>query len=189
MRSANTAAGSIIGFLDADDLWPAGKLETQLSRLESDPAIEAVLGLTQVLRRVDLPGEAGTFEPLGSPWLAPLLGSGIYRRSLFERLGLFNVSLRHSEDTDWFLRMREEGVKVRIIEDVSLLYRQHGGNMTKDSRARNLGIVKALRLSLDRRRSHGGEAASLPGFTSFVVPRGGAGSRRGPGKVKESSEE
>ena len=59
------------------------------------------------------------------------VGSGVYTRRAFEAVGVFDDTLRFSEDVDWFFRARELGVKIRILPEVTLLYRLHAGNMTR----------------------------------------------------------
>ena len=34
----------LLAFLDADDMWPAGKLARQVERLEQEPTLDVVLG-------------------------------------------------------------------------------------------------------------------------------------------------
>jgi glycosyltransferase involved in cell wall biosynthesis len=149
------AKGAFIAFLDSDDEWPAGKLELQLARFHADPGLEVVLGRIQYISlpgamELDLP-----FETEDRTLTHVHLGSGVYRKSVFDRIGLFEESLRYSEDVDWFMRAREEDISMVILGNVTLLYQLHAGNMTREMTAErsNLGIV--MRRSLERRRSRG----------------------------------
>jgi len=149
------ATGEFIAFLDSDDEWPAGKLELQLGRLRADPRLEVVLGRIQY---ISLPGALDLdlpFETEDRILTHVHLGSGVYRKSVFERVGLFEESLRFSEDVDWFMRAREEDISMVILGNVTLLYQLHAGNMTRDmtSKSWNMGIV--IKRSLERRRSRG----------------------------------
>lgn len=155
-RGIELAQGSLIAFADADDLWPEGKLELQLPYLLRDPAIEIVLGRIQQVR----------LEEFAEPTFSVNLGSTIIRKSVFERVGLFDESMRYSEDVDWFMRAREAGAAIVTIDDVTLLYRQHEQNMTRGKSTSELNVLKALKRSLDRRRERTGSAAALPSLKS-----------------------
>jgi glycosyltransferase involved in cell wall biosynthesis len=154
-RGIEHAQGSLIAFADADDLWPEGKLELQLPYLLPDPAIEIVMGRIQQVRLSKMVDE---------PTFSVNLGSAVIRKSVFERVGLFDETMRYSEDVDWFMRAREAGAAIVTIDAVTLLYRQHEQNMTRGKSTSELNVLKALKRSLDRRRERTGSAAALPSF-------------------------
>ena len=162
-RGIEHAQGSLIAFADADDLWPEDKLELQLPYLLNDPAIEIVMGrVQQVLLSATVNGQTQAEEPAFSV----NLGSAVIRKSVFERVGLFDETMRYSEDVDWFMRAREVGSAIITIDAVTLLYRQHEQNMTRGKSTSELNVLKALKKSLDRRREQTGLASALPTFRS-----------------------
>ena len=158
-RGIEHAQGSLIAFADADDLWPEDKLALQLPYLMRDPAAEIVMGLIQQV----LLSETGA-ENFAEPAFSVNLGSAIIRKSVFERVGLFDETMRYSEDVDWFMRAREGGAAIVTIDAVTLLYRQHDQNMTRGKSTSELNVLKALKRSLDRRRESTGFASALPTF-------------------------
>jgi glycosyltransferase involved in cell wall biosynthesis len=162
-RGLRMSHGEVIGFLDADDLWSENKLSLQLTRLAEDRSVEIVMGLSQPMKlQTDKDGKA-IFEKWYDPFCALLLGAALFRKSVFEKVGLFDETLHYGEDTDWFMRVREMGVSMTIIQEVSLFYRRHESNMTLDSVTRDRFFIKALKKSLDRRRKEGqGSVSSLP---------------------------
>jgi glycosyltransferase involved in cell wall biosynthesis len=163
-RGIEHAQGSLIAFADADDLWPRAKLELQLPYLLDDPAIEIVMGrIQQVLSSCAVNGETQA-QTFAEPTFSVNLGSVVIRKSVFERVGLFDATMRYSEDVDWFMRAREAGVAIMTIDAVTLFYRQHDANMTRGKNASELNILKTLKRSLDRRRERTGFAPALPTF-------------------------
>ncbi len=145
------AQGELIAFLDADDCWPADKLKRQLLFLDENPNVDVVGGLIDYFY---MPGSEYRKEQLkiDSPVFNVQLGGLIVRKEVFQRVGYFNEQLRFSEDQDWILRIKEANVMMTILNDIVLLYRIHPGNMTIHRTLKDLGVLRALKLSLDRRR-------------------------------------
>jgi len=169
-RGLQMSHGKVIGFLDADDLWSGNKLSLQLGLL-ADVSVEIVLGLSQPMKlRMEEDGRS-KFENWYDAYCALLFGAAVFRRSVFDKVGLLDETLYHGEDTDWFMRARERGVSMSITEEVSLFYRHHESNMTLDSVTRNRCFIRALKKSLDRRRHEGdGSVAPFPKLGDLKKP-------------------
>ena len=165
-RGIQQAQGSLIAFADADDLWPEGKLELQLPYLINDPGVEIVMGRIQQVRLSETVNGQTQQEEFTEPAFSVNLGSAVIRKSVFECVGLFDETMRYSEDVDWFMRAREGGAAIVTIDAVTLLYRQHEHNMTRGKSTSELNVLKALKRSLDRRREDTGSASPLPTFRS-----------------------
>jgi glycosyltransferase involved in cell wall biosynthesis len=162
-KGLRMASGGIIGFLDSDDLWSRNKLSLQLARLADDPSVEIVLGLTQLMKLQTCEEDKEIFEKWHDPYCTFVLGAAVMRKSVFDKIGFFDETLHYDEDTDWFMRIREKGISMTIMQEVTLLYHRHASNMTLDSPARNRYFIEALKKSLDRRRQKNcGQAVSLP---------------------------
>ncbi|MGB3691969.1 MAG: hypothetical protein WA999_04540, partial [Spirulinaceae cyanobacterium] len=74
-------------------------------------------------------------------------------------IGLFDESLRYSEDVDWFMRAWEDKVSMVVLEEVMLFYRKHNSNMTNGRDIKTVDFLKVLKKSLDRRRKNANSEA------------------------------
>lgn len=145
------AKGEIIAFLDADDLWPENKLDIQLSYFAKNPSLEIIMGRIQVMRLESKDNER-LFKAFNKPSLGVNVGAGIYRKSVFDKIGYFDSALRQSEDLDLFMRVRENKIFMAMTEEVMLYYRLHDTNITREKEEKKTLIIKAFKQSLDRRR-------------------------------------
>jgi glycosyltransferase involved in cell wall biosynthesis len=150
------AKGEYIAFIDADDLWPEAKLRLQMNCFEAFPTVEIVQGL---IRRIKLPGSIrGRIigADIDFPFLYTNLGGMLIRRSVFDKIGYLDESLRFHEDTDFWLRAREAGVRILVQRRVALIYRIHGRNLTTGEDLSTTGFLKVLKKSIERRRESSG---------------------------------
>ena len=179
-RGIEMAKGEVFAFLDADDYWPENKLEIQLAHLRKYPRIEVVLGriqftgsLTEADMKIRFDGPDNTMVNIN-------LGSGIFKRAVFEKVGIFDESLRHFEDHDWFLRAREKDVSMVILENITLYYRRHENSMSSRKSEDDPTMIQILKKSLDRRRQDNkGLAELLPRFFDFDDRKGTQKHREG----------
>lgn len=169
-RGLEAASGEIISFLDADDLWPADKLERQLARLAAGPEVSVVSGFVQYFDVLD----PETLSPASHSRTETLfhvhLGAAIFRYSILEKIGLFNESLRYSEDVDFLLRIREEEIPMTILRARTLYYRRHDASlMAQTDPAKDQDFKRTLFASLMRRRNKG-ITTPMPPFESLIEP-------------------
>jgi len=148
------ATGSILAFLDADDLWPDGALRALLAPLERDRQIGMVVGHMEQFVSPELPEDARhqfRFSP--EPVPARMCGSVIVRRMVFDAVGGFSTELESGEFMDWILRAEAFGVRSTTVPEVVLrrrLHRLNHGVVRRDARQDYVRVVKA---ALDRRRA------------------------------------
>ena len=156
------AKGEFLTFLDADDLWSGNKLALQMPCFDADPSLQIAMGHTQLLIRTESTDDGRVlFEEYGLPWLMMQVGSTLFRKEMLDRIGFFTTELQHGEDVDWFLRISEQRIPRKDVPEVTLYYRWHGNNIYRGKSS--LGLAKAIKRSLDRRRRAGlSEPSSQP---------------------------
>jgi glycosyltransferase involved in cell wall biosynthesis len=136
----------LLMFLDSDDLLGADAFRASVDALLSAPDAGFAQGYVQnFMVRAD-----GTINIFTRPYRYINIGSGVWRRSVFERLGLFDESLRYCEDLDFFMRCWEQDIPKVLIDTLILLYRRHPGNMTRGLQGVEFGTVRAFRKRIER---------------------------------------
>jgi glycosyltransferase involved in cell wall biosynthesis len=149
------AKGELIAVLDSDDIWPRDRLSLQVAHLREHPSDGMVMGLTDPFVT---PGQP---RPPHHPYLAqpgPYAGhpsTMLVRREIFEQIGTFDESMRLSEDLDWLARATDAGVKIGRLECTLLHYRIHANNTSRNPKANQRATLRALRASVERKRSEG----------------------------------
>jgi glycosyltransferase involved in cell wall biosynthesis len=152
------SSGQFIAFLDSDDLWHPDKLARQMSRFERRPELELCVSHIQNFLTPELcEGVLNLEDRLQGQAVPGYMSHTILaRKTLFERVGGFASDLRHSDDTEWFLRARENGVIMEMLPDVLTYRRLHLSNLSRqEASASQEEYLQLIKASLDRRRMKG----------------------------------
>ncbi len=146
------ATAPLVAFCDQDDVWYDDKLAQQVRYLDEHTDV----GVVRVRQE---PFLDGIDEP--PSWLVPdkfygdlggiLPCSGLFRRDVFDVVGLFDETKPGSDDTDWILRSRHRGVRVALVPNVLMRRRIHPGNLSHDGALVRDGFFRAIR---DRVHDH-----------------------------------
>ncbi len=135
------ASGSLIGFLDADDIWRPSKAQEQVAHLLADPTIGISFSFSEYIeedgRRTGKIARPRKPHPtLHDMIRANHVGNGstpIVRRECFDMAGPFNESLRSCEDHEmWCRSMWVTGLRTVAIARPLTLYRVRDSSLSFD---------------------------------------------------------
>lgn len=135
------ARAEFIAQIDPDDVWMPNYLETQTRIIESDPTIDVLYPNALIFgnkiyagrKWMDLfPSEGKvTFERLVSQQ-CNVIYSVIARREILFRSGLFDETLRASEDFDMWLRVVKKGGRIAYHHQVLFRYRSRPDSLSSN---------------------------------------------------------
>jgi len=148
------ATQTFVAFLDADDIWRPNLLEQAMRAFKSLPESFGIVACQS--ERIDeagrpLPAVRGVADIDGEVTAADILlksrfspSSVVARRVCFETAGLFDTSLRSSEDRDMWIRI---GTHWRIWVEAGrcLLLRKHGLNMSGHAERMKINMGRVIR--------------------------------------------
>lgn len=116
------ARGEFVAFLDADDKWLPGFLESQTRYLEQHPGVDMVYADARLTGDTPLAGQTFmattpsvgevTFSTLLAQQCTVLTSSVVVRRSVVDAAGRFDASLRRGQDFDLWLRLAHRGARI-----------------------------------------------------------------------------
>jgi glycosyltransferase involved in cell wall biosynthesis len=153
------AAGSAnIAFLDSDDVWELDTLAPRLDLLSKNASSGICVGkVLHVLAE-------GTQKPAGfRPELfelslvAPIPGTMIVKKRVFDEIGLFDTNLKTAGDSDWVARAVNHAVKFESFDRLVLRKRIHGSNLTLNAATVNAELLTVLRRNILQKRALSGE--------------------------------
>jgi glycosyltransferase involved in cell wall biosynthesis len=123
------ARGELITFLDADDLWATDKTARQCKAFAEAPGLGICITHAQNFWAPELQSEQAHLDQrYADPHPGYVCQCLMARREVFDRVGVFDESLRVSEDTDWFSRAERAGVVKVVLHDVLVHRRLHSTN-------------------------------------------------------------
>ncbi|HQH28192.1 MAG TPA: glycosyltransferase family A protein [Oligoflexia bacterium] len=134
-----------VAFHDADDICLPHRLQAQMELFLQEHRLEVVFAR---IRSFLEPGKIVTPELTRPELLAPRMGfvsSMIVKRSVFDRIGLFNEAYRIGEDLEWLVRVQKAMVCSAVVTDVLIKRRLHDKNLSSDVARGHEALFKILR--------------------------------------------
>jgi len=146
------STGSLIAFLDADDIWLPDKLERQLAYLDNHPNVVIVSGqmiwwhVRRDSRHIErfgvAPGrnvhrELTVRNIVGNPSMA------LMRRTALDQAGPFDETLRWGQDWEMFVRLARVG-DLGWLDVPVVIYRWHGKSLSRDNRWVRLDTLQRI---------------------------------------------
>jgi glycosyltransferase involved in cell wall biosynthesis len=134
-RNAGAAAtrAEFLAFLDDDDVWYPDHLARAVAELNRTGADAVISGLRRIkhdgsIQPIIIPPRTAIRERLFDKNFGMTGSNLVIRRSAFEHVGGFDPALPVFNDWDFLIRMISAGVEYCVVEDLTVEWREHGGD-------------------------------------------------------------
>ena len=137
-KGVSRATGDVVGFLHSDDFLPHKNVFSRIASEFGDPSVEAVFSNLDYVSQSDTSRvvrrwATGPFAPerLRRGWM-PAHPTLYLRRSVYERIGVFDTGFQIAADYDFILRYFSH-ISARSIYIPEVLYKMRlGGESNRD---------------------------------------------------------
>jgi glycosyltransferase involved in cell wall biosynthesis len=157
-KGIDRANGDVIAILNSDDVYAAGAFHKCARLFATFPSTPVASGGCQIFRLSSRgnPVEMHRYQDPERYRLSlrnatvglPIINSRFFRRSLFDRLGRFDLAYAVASDRDFLVRASLSGVKDVSTPEIFYRYRWHAGSLTMNAGNRSLlrGLDDGLQL-------------------------------------------
>lgn len=152
IRSAN---GSMLAFLDQDDLWIYSKLQKQVQELSNSIGPKVVFGMVQQFLASDLPIEfKNRFRCQQNPIPGHMPSAMLIETETFHnKVGFFDLRWKLGEWADWFMRFIQSEIPSVMLPDVVVRRRIHSSNKGVTMSGMRKEYIRLLKAGIDRKRA------------------------------------
>lgn len=149
--------GEYVAFQDADDLWAPNKLALQVGWLLGHPETGYVAAHFRNFLEAGASRPAWVTEDQLNDAQKGGVPNLLVRRSVFRKIGVFDPVHGSGSVLDWTVRAKDAGVIAGILPQVLLFRRIHDSNHSSRCQDGKGMRMKALKASIDRRRTKTGK--------------------------------
>lgn len=146
------AKGTMIAFLDADDLWTKDHLEKLLESFEENDGLGLVAGHVEQFISEDDTESSKSISDEQKVLPGYVAGASLIKKEVFDNAGLFDEELTLAEYVDWFSRVKDADIPVKFLQHVVLKRRIHADNVGSRERNHIHDYTKVLMASIKRKR-------------------------------------
>jgi glycosyltransferase involved in cell wall biosynthesis len=140
-RGLTRAQGEVLAWLNCDEQYLPGALESVSAWLDSHPEVEVLFGDVIMVdpkgdyichRKMQVPLKYHTW----TSHLSTLSCAMFFRRRVIAEYGLFNAKLRDVGDGEWMVRLLKSGVRMAALGRFTSVFTRTGANMSAGPNAR-----------------------------------------------------
>lgn len=150
--------GKYIAFLDSDDEWLSFKLEEELKMLENNPSNIAFISSNYIVYFKNVKFLCKTFKTkeealkrkIFEVTKFPILQATLFKREIFQKIGLFDEHLRIYEDFDIFMRIVNSPYDFLIIDKPTAI--MHIKNVDNITRSKKTPFIEDLNYLVEKHK-------------------------------------
>jgi glycosyltransferase involved in cell wall biosynthesis len=151
-KGIDRASGDVVSILNSDDVYAAGALQSCARAFAASPSASVVSGGCQIFR-ISRRGTVVEMHRYQDPRRyrlslrnatvgLPIINSRFFRRSVFDKVGRFDLEYTVASDREFLIRAALSGIQDVSTPEIFYRYCWHAGSLTMN--AGNRSMLRAL---------------------------------------------